>query len=330
MALPEQTLTNADLERLVETSDEWIISRTGIRERRLASESDTSLTLSLSASRQALAVAGLRPEDLDLIVLATVTPDTFMPSTASLLQRELGATRAAAFDLGAACSGFVYALNVATQFIQAGTSTTVLVVGADTLTRFIDFSDRGTCVLFGDGAGAVVLQATDAPVGILATLLGSDGRGACHLFVDGWGGGIIPSDTLDTLNRPYMKMNGREVFKFSVRIMAEAASDVVKRAGLSLSQVDLLIPHQANIRIIDAASERLDLPRERIWANLARYGNTSAASVPICLAEAAEQGALRDGMHLVLVAFGAGLTWAATALRWGRDGVESGRWAEGG
>lgn len=323
MALPRQVLTNADLERMVDTSDEWIISRTGIRERRIASDADTTLSLSLAAACRALAVAGLESADLDLIVLATVTPDTFMPSTASLLQRELGAFGAAAFDVGAACSGFVYALNIAAQFVQAGTYRTVLVVGADTLTRMIDFTDRGTCVLFGDGAGAVVLQSTEAPVGIRSTVLGSDGRGARHLYVDGWGSGILSPGNDETLNRPHMKMNGREVFKFSVRIMGEVASEAIEKAGLSLADIDLLIPHQANSRILDAAAERLDLPRERIWSNLERYGNTSAASVPVCLTEAVEQGVLRDGMNLVLVAFGAGLTWGATVVRWGRDGVAS-------
>jgi len=322
MALPKQVLTNADLERMVDTSDEWIVTRTGIRERRIASPSETTLSLSLTAARQALDVAGISPLDLDLIVLATTTPDTFMPATASLLQRELGAFRAGAFDVVAACAGFIYAINVAAQFVRAGTLRTVLVVGADTLTRMIDFTDRGTCILFGDGAGAVVLQATEEPVGILSTVLGSDGRGACHLYVDGWGTGIVQDGNREALRRPYMKMNGSEVFRFSVRVIGEAAAAAVEQAGLSLADIDLLIPHQANIRIIDAAAKRLDLPRERIWANLDRYGNTSAASVPICIVEAVEAGALRPGMNVVLVGFGAGLSWGATVVRWGRDGVE--------
>ncbi|HUY99635.1 MAG TPA: beta-ketoacyl-ACP synthase III [Thermomicrobiaceae bacterium] len=323
IALPEKILSNADLARMVETSDEWIVSRTGIRERRQVGPTDTTLSLSVKASQRAIAVAGIQPEDLDLVIVATTTPDMFMPATASLLQARLGNTRAGAFDVMAACSGFVYALNVATQFVRAGTSRTVLVVGADTLTRMIDFTDRGTCVLFGDGAGAVVLQATDAPVGVLSTVLGSDGRGAGHLFVPGWGSGIIPTEGTDTLIRPYMKMNGAEVFRFSVRIMGEVAVQAVEQAGLSLGSIDLLIPHQANIRIIDAAARRLDLPRERVWANLDQYGNTSAGSVPICLAEAAECGVLRPGMNIVLVAFGAGLSWGASVVRWGRDGVSN-------
>lgn len=321
MSLPDQILANADLERMVETSDEWIVARTGIRERRVAGPRETTGTLALEAARQAITVAGITPDRIDLIVVGTVTPDQFMPATASLLQAQLGADHAAAFDLAAACSGFIYALGTGAQFIQSGMYRTVLVVGADTLTRMIDFTDRGTCILFGDGAGAVVLEATDAPVGVLSTVLGSDGRGAAHLYVDGWGTGLVPNGCIDSLKRPYMKMQGSEVFRFSVRVMGEVAAEAVERAKLSFADVDLLIPHQANIRIIDAAAKRLDLPREKVWANIDRYGNTSAASVPICLAEAAESGALRPGMNLVLVAFGAGLSWGACVVRWGTDGV---------
>lgn len=322
MALPEQILTNSDLEQMVETSDEWIVARTGIHQRRIAGADDTTLTLATAAARQAIEVAGIAPETIDLIVMATVTPDMFMPSTASLLQHEIGAVRAGAFDLAAACSGFVYALNVGAQFVRAGTYRTVLVVGADTLTRMIDFTDRGTCILFGDGAGAVVLQATDEPVGVLSTVLGSDGSGAGHLYVDGWGTGIVQQGTREALHRPYMKMNGSEVFRFSVRVMGEVAARAVAEAGLTLDDVDLVIPHQANIRILDAASKRLNVPREKIWANLDRYGNTSAASVPICIVEAVEAGVLQAGMNVVLVAFGAGLSWSSAVVRWGADGVE--------
>ena len=325
MYVPDQVLTNADLEQMVETSDEWIVSRTGIRERRLAAEADTTLAMSARASRQAIEVAGIDPAEIDLIVLATVTPDKFMPSTASLLQTELGAHRAAAFDLAAACSGFVYALAVGSQFIQTGVHRNVLVVGTDALTRFIDFTDRGTCILFGDGSGAVVLQASDADEGVLSNVLGSDGRGAEHLYIDGFAhNGLFSSNGnghVEALQRTYMKMNGNEVFRFSVRVMGETAVEAVNKAGLRLGDIDWLLPHQANLRIIDAAAKRLDLPRDRVWVNLDRYGNTSAASVPICLAEAADSGKFKPGMNLVLVAFGAGLSWASSVVRWGSTGV---------
>lgn len=335
MYVPDKVLTNADLEQMVDTSDDWIVSRTGIRERRLATSTDTTLAMSARASRQAIQVAGIDPGEIDLIVLATVTPDKFMPSTSSLLQTELGAHRAAAFDLAAACSGFVYALSVGSQFIQTGVYRTVLVVGTDALTRFVDFTDRGTCILFGDGSGAVVLQASDADEGVMSSVLGSDGRGAEHLYIDGFatnglftsnGNGSRVDDEI-ALQRTYMKMNGNEVFRFSVRVMGETAVEAVNKAGLRLGDIDWLIPHQANLRIIDAAAKRLDLPRERVWVNLDRYGNTSAASVPICLAEAADSGKLQPGMNMVLVAFGAGLSWASSVVRWGAQGV-GGREAE--
>lgn len=315
-ALPERVLSNADLERLVQTSDEWIVARTGIRERRLAAPGESTADLALAASRQAIATAGIAAEDLDLVIVATVTPDMFMPSTASLVQHRIGASRAGAFDLGAACSGFVYAFNVAAQFIQAGTYRNVLVIGADTLTRMLDFTDRGTCILFGDGAGAVVLQATDEPVGVLSTVLGSDGSGAQYLYVDGWQG-VSNEPSSEWLGRPYIKMNGREVYRFSVEIIGEVSSQAIEKAGLTYDDIDLLIPHQANTRILDAAAKRLSLPREKIWSNLDRFGNTSAASVPICIAEAAELGCLQPGMHLVLIAFGSGVSWAASVVRWG-------------
>lgn len=328
MYVPDQVLTNADLEQMVETSDEWIVSRTGIRERRLAGASDTTLAMSAHSARQAMDVAGIDPLDIDLIVLATVTPDKFMPSTASLLQTELGAHRAAAFDLAAACSGFVYALAVGSQFIQTGVHRNVLVIGTDALTRFIDFTDRGTCILFGDGSGAVVLQATDADEGVLSNVLGSDGRGAQHLYIDGFASNGLFSRNGNAitdevgLQRTFMKMNGNEVYRFSVRVMGETAVEAVNKAGLRLGDIDWLIPHQANLRIIDAAAKRLDLPRDRVWVNLDRYGNTSAASVPMCLAEAAESGKLQPGMNMVLVAFGAGLSWASSVVRWGSTGVK--------
>lgn len=323
MYVPEQVLTNVDLERMVDTSDEWITSRTGIKERRLATADDTTVSMALAAARQAIDVAGVTPDQIDLIVFATDSPDKLMPATGSLLQHALGARRAGAFDLDAACSGFVYALSVGSQFIRAGVYDTVLVVGADALTRFIDFTDRGTCILFGDGAGAVVLQASSADEGVLSTVLGSDGSGAEHLYIDGFGNTRQMNGKSEMLPRPVMKMNGGEVFRFAVKVIGEASVEAIDKAGLTISDIDLLIPHQANQRIIDAAARRLELPRERVWSNLDRYGNTSAASIPMCIAEAAQSGALQPGMNVVLVAFGAGLSWAANVVRWGSEGVSN-------
>lgn len=321
--VPARVLTNADLERMVATSDEWIVTRTGIRERRIAGPEETTLFMATEAARQAVATAGLDPAQLDLVIVATTTPDYLMPATASLLQAAIGAPRAGAFDLVAACSGFVYALSVGAQFIMAGTARAVLVVGVDALTRWLDFTDRSTCVLFGDGAGAVVLEASTEDEGVLSTVLGSDGSGAMHLYLDGFPELLLANGSLPP-KRPVMRMDGREVFRFSVRIIGEAAAEAIARAGLTLDEVDLLIPHQANLRIIDAAVKRLGLPWEKVWVNLDRYGNTSAASVPLAIAEAAEQGVLRPGMNVVLVAFGAGLAWAASVVRWGARGVRRG------
>jgi 3-oxoacyl-[acyl-carrier-protein] synthase-3 len=320
MAVPDRVLTNADLARMVETSDEWIVSRTGIRERRVVGPDDSTTSLSVAAARQALDRAGLGPDDIDLIVVATCTPDRFVVSEASLVQCELGG-RAAAFDVGAACSGFVYALSVGSLFVQHGMHERVLVIGADTLTRFVDYTDRSTCILFGDGAGAVVLEASAESRGLLSTVLGTDGSGNHHLYAPGWGAIVPEAAALFPDARPYLQMNGQEVFRFAVRVMGDAAAEAVDKAGLSFSDVDLLIPHQANARIIDAAARRLALPREKVIVNLDRYGNTSAASVPIALAEAADAGRLGEGDNLVLVAFGAGLSWAAGMVRWGVAGV---------
>ena len=320
MAVPDRVLTNADLEQMVETSDEWIVSRTGIKERRVVGPDDTTTSLSTAAARQALDRAGLQPDELDLIIVATCTPDQFLVSQACLVQAELGGS-AGAFDLGAACSGFVYALSTGSQFVQSGMHDRVLVIGADTLTRFVDYTDRTTCILFGDGAGAVVLEATEEPRGLLSTVLGADGGGNKHLYIPGWGALVPESAELFPEYRPYLQMNGNEVFRFAVRVMGDAAAEAVDRAGLSFADIDMLIPHQANLRIIDAAARRLDLPREKVWVNLDRYGNTSAATIPIALAEAEAAGGLSEGDNLVLVAFGGGLTWAAGVLRWGTAGV---------
>lgn len=320
MAVPQKILSNADLERMVDTTDDWIMSRTGIRERRVVGPGDTTTSLAVAAARNALTVAGLTAEDIDLIVVATCTPDQFVVSESCLVQAELGGS-AAAFDVGAACSGFVYALSVASLYVQQGIYQRVLVIGVDTLTRFIDYSDRATCVLFGDGAGAVVLEASEEERGLLSIVLGADGTGSQHLFAPGWGALVPESAMLVSETRPYLQMNGQEVFRFAVRVMGDAAAEAVDKAGLGLEDIAMFVPHQANKRIIDAAARRLNLPPEKVWQNLDRYGNTSAASVPIALSEAARAGNFNEGDNLVLVAFGAGLAWAAGVVRWGVAGV---------
>jgi 3-oxoacyl-[acyl-carrier-protein] synthase-3 len=321
MAVPERVMTNADLERMVETSDEWIVSRTGIKERRVVGPDDSTTSLSTAAARQALERAGLEPADIDLIIVGTCTPDQFLVSQACLVQAELGGN-AGAFDLGAACSGFVYALATGNQFVQGGLYRRVLVIGADTLTRFVDYTDRTTCVLFGDGAGAVVLEASDEPRGLLSTVLGADGAGSKHLYIPGWGAFVPESAEIFPEYRPYLQMNGQEVFKFAVRVMGDAATEAVEKAGLTFSDIDMLIPHQANARIIEAAARRLDLPTDKVWINLDRFGNTSAATIPIALCEVEASGQLNEGDNLVFVAFGGGLAWAAGVVRWGTAGVQ--------
>jgi 3-oxoacyl-[acyl-carrier-protein] synthase-3 len=323
MAVPERVLTNADLEKMVDTSDEWIVSRTGIRERRVVGPNDSTTSLGAAAARQALDRAGLKAEDIDLIVVATCTPDQFLVSEACLIQAEIGGN-AGAVDVGAACSGFVYALSQGSVYIQAGQAQRVLVIGVDTLTRFVDWTDRSTCILFGDGAGAVVLEASDEPLGMLSTVLGADGQGHKHLYIPGWGALVPESAELFPEYRPYVQMNGKEVFRFAVRVMGEAASESVKRAGLTFADIDLLIPHQANQRIIDAAATNLHLPKEKVMMNLDRFGNTSAASIPIALFEAEATGRVKEGDNMVFVAFGGGLAWAAGVVRWGSAGVKRG------
>lgn len=321
MYVPDQVMTNDDLSKFVDTSDEWIRSRTGIAERRIATAAETSVSMAVAAARQACARAGIDSADLDLVIVATYTPDQLMPSVASLVQNELGATHAGAFDLNAACSGFVYALSVGTQFVRAGTAEKVLVVGTDFVSRFLDFTDRRTCVLFGDGAGAVILEPSDEPAGLLSMDLGSDGSMGRHLTL-GNPQRYVGLNGARTVDRAFMQMNGQEVYRFAVKVMGEAAAKVVERAGLTYDDIDLFIPHQANMRIINHAARRLELPREKVWVNVERYGNTSNASVPICLVEAEEAGALQSGMNAVLVGFGGGLTWAAGVVRWTRGGVD--------
>jgi len=318
MAVPERVVTNDDLARLVETSDEWIRSRTGIRERRLAvSPKESTLTLAIQAAREALKVADVPPSALDMVICATTSPEYLCPATACLVQDALGAPKAGAFDLNAACSGFVYALSMARGLVLAGDADYVLVVGSETLTRFLDWSDRNTCILFGDGAGAVLVAASHEPGGILSCVLGSDGSGGELLMVPA--GGSAHPPTMETVaNRMHMlKMDGQAVFRFAVQAMADGTREAVARAGLTLAEVDLVIPHQANTRIIQSSVvKQLKIPEQKVFINLERYGNTSAASIPIALCEAIDAGRVRPGQNLVFAGFGAGLTWGATAVRW--------------
>ncbi len=310
--LPQRVLTNADLEKLVDTTDEWIVARTGIRQRRIAAPEETSSSMGAAAAQAALQMAKLDPASLNLVIAATSSPEYVFPATASLIQDKLGATKAAAFDLNAACSGFVYGLAVASQFIAAGTYQNALVVGTEVYSRLLDWDDRGTCILFGDGAGAVLLQASPVDPGPSTFVLGSDGSGAELLYVPG------PGRPNPTPEMPaYLRMMGPEVFRFAVNIMVDATRQVVAAAGLDLAEIDLFVPHQANERIITAAARSLHLPPEKVYMNLERYGNTSAASIPIALCEAVEEGRLRPGQRALVVGFGGGLSWAAMVLPWG-------------
>lgn len=313
---PDHVLTNQQLEQMVDTNDEWIVTRTGISERRIASEEQATSDLALHASEQALKNAGISAEDIDLIIVATITPDMAFPSTACILQEKLGAKKAAAFDLSAACSGFIYGLANAQNFIATGIYKYALVVGAECLSKITDYTDRNTCILFGDGAGAVVLGAVEEGRGFHSFELGADGAGGDLLKISG-GGSRHPVSLQSIENKlHYISMAGSEVFKFAVRIMGSAAEEALKKAGMQKSEVDLLVPHQANIRIIQAALNRLDLTEDKCVINLDRYGNVSAASIPIALAEAVEEGRLEKGHRVVLVGFGGGLTWGAAALTW--------------
>lgn len=314
--VPPKVLTNADLEKMVETSDTWITERTGIKERHIAGEGEFTSTMSTKAARRALEKAGLAPRDVDAIVVATATPDYLFPSTAALVQDQLGATRAAAFDLSAACTGFIYGLSVARGLITSGTAKTVLVIGAETLSRFLDYKDRATCVLFGDGAGAVVVEASNASVGIESTVMRTDGSKGELLYIPGGGSRHPAADDSKKNGLHYIKMAGNEVFRLAVTNMAEAADQAIREAGLRQEDIDLFVPHQANVRIIDAVARRLKLDPSKVFVNIQRYGNTSAASVPIALCEAAEQGKVNRGNKILMVAFGAGFTWGAAVVEW--------------
>ena len=316
--VPAKVITNHDLEQIVETSDEWIRSRTGIEERHVAADpKETTSSLAVAAARRALAVADVPPSKIDLIICATTTPEYSFPATACLVQNALGATNAGAFDLSAACSGFVYGLSMARGHIIAGDAEYVLVIGAETLSRIVDWTDRETCVLFGDGAGAVLVAASEVPGGILATELGSDGSGGDALILPG-GGSAMPT-SLETVSsgQHYVKMDGKAVFRFATRVMASATRRVLERAGYTPADVDLVVPHQANLRIIqNSVLNQLKIPEDKVFVNLQKYGNTSTASIPIALCEAIEAGRLKPGYKVVFVGFGAGLTWAACALDW--------------
>ena len=316
--VPERIVTNHDLEQIVETQDAWIRSRTGIEERRIvATPEETSASLGTLAARKALDVADVHPSKVDLVICATSSPEHLFPSTASIIQDNLGITHAGAFDLGAACSGFVYALSIARGQVLAGDAEYVLVVGSETLSRMVDWTDRTTCVLFGDGAGAVLLAASDVPGGVTATVLGSDGSGAELLTIPA-GGSAAPA-SLETVSNGshYIRMDGRAVFRFATRIMAEATRNVLDKAGVPISEVDLVVPHQANKRIIQhSVLRQLRIPEEKVYVNVHKYGNTSTASIPIALCEAIEEGKVAPGDNLVFVGFGAGLTWGACAVKW--------------
>ncbi|QDQ04963.1 beta-ketoacyl-ACP synthase III [Bacillus sp. BD59S] len=299
--VPEKVVTNHDLEKIMDTSDEWIRTRTGIAERRIADDTIDTSYMAVEASKKALEDAGVSGEDIDLILVATVTPDRAFPAVACVIQEAIGAKHAAAMDLSAACAGFMYGMITAQQFIQTGTHKNILVVGSDKLSKIVDWNDRNTAVLFGDGAGAIVMGAVSEGKGVLSFELGADGSGGKHLYQD-----------------EYVMMNGREVFKFAVRQLGDSCLRVLDKAGLTKEDVDFLVPHQANIRIMESARERLNLPQEKMSMTIEKFGNTSASSIPIAMVEELQNGRIQDGDLIILVGFGGGLTWGAVALRWGK------------
>lgn len=315
--VPEKLLTNADLERMVDTSDEWIMQRTGIRERRICAEDEAASDVAIPAAKKALENAGIGAEEIDLIVCGTVTGDYQFPSTSCLIQEAIGAKTVGAMDVGAACAGFIYALDTAAAMIESGRHKRILVVGVDVLTKFVDFTDRSTCVLFGDGAGAIVLEAQeDTDRGLIHTVLKSNGQGAKHIDLKQGGSRYPGGSEKGKAAPPFIYMNGSEVYRFAVNAIGDACCRVIEEAGMEPGDVDLFVPHQANLRIIKAAADRLNLPDEKVWLNVERFGNTSGASIPIGLSEASEQGTLKEGMVVLTVGFGAGLVWGANLIRW--------------
>lgn len=314
MAVPERVLTNQDLEQIIDTDDEWIVSRTGIRERRIADKTETTASLATLAASRALQGTDVKASEIDLIIVATSSPEHLFPATASLVQDNIGAAQAGAFDLSAACTGFIFALNMAAQSVRSGNIDKALVIGSETLSRIVNYEDRGTAILFGDGAGAFLIEGRVEPGGVLSCIMRSDGSGGDLLSVPA-GGSYMPT-TPETVasNMHFVQMNGREVFRFATRVMAAATRDAVNDAGVDLDDIALIVPHQANFRIIEAAARGLKMPLERFAINVDKYGNTSTASIPIAFCEAWDQGRIRQGDNLVLVGFGAGLTWGAMTL----------------
>jgi 3-oxoacyl-[acyl-carrier-protein] synthase-3 len=317
--VPDTVVTNADLERRLNTTDEWISTRTGIKARRIVADNEASSDLAIAAARAALEDAAIDASEIDLLIVCTLTPDYLMPATAVLVQEAIGAGRCAAFDLNAACSGFCYALDVATHMIAGGAYRRGLVIGAEVMSRTLDWEDRSTCVLFGDAAGAVVLGPVDHG-GVLGSVLGADGRGASLLYIPGGGFKEPLSTEAIASKRNCMSMKGREVYRFAVQVMGDAAACALERCGLTPADVSLFVPHQANIRIIESAARRLGLPFEKVFVNLDKYGNTSAASIPLALDEAVREGRIHEGDIVVAVGFGAGLTWGANVIRWNARG----------
>jgi len=316
MAVPDKVLTNDDLSKMVDTNDTWIRERTGIQERHIADEGESTVTFALEASLNALKVANLRPTDLDMIICSSSSPEYIFPATACLVQDQLGATKAGAFDLLAACSGFIYATNMAAQAIRSGSIKNALVIGAETLSRFVNWKDRNTCILFGDGAGAFVLQASERPGGVYSAVMHSDGSGGNLLTLQGGGSRYPATEATIQEGKHFIEMDGKEVFRFATRVMANATREALDAAGLTLEETDWIIPHQANIRIIEAAARGLKLPMDKFIVNLQKYGNTSTASIPIATVEAVEKSQIKSGDKLVLVGFGAGLTWGALTAEW--------------
>ncbi|MBZ2175830.1 ketoacyl-ACP synthase III [Schnuerera sp. xch1] len=316
--IPEKIVTNKDLTKIVDTSDKWIVERTGIKERRITDDQTSTSDIATIAAKNALKDGEILPEELDLILVATVTPDMAFPSTACIVQDNIGAVNAAAFDISVGCSGFIYGLSVGSNFIKAGAYKKVLVIGAETLSKIVNWEDRNTCILFGDGAGACVLERCKEGSGFLSFDLGSDGSDG-HLLTQPAGGSRLPASYETVSNNLHtIKMDGREVFKFAVRIMEKTSIEVLNKANLSLGEIDFLVPHQANIRIIQSARKKLKLTEDKVYVNLDKYGNLSSASIPVALDEAYRKGLLKNGKVILLVAFGAGLTWGSTLLKWNK------------